>query len=454
MERRDALSTEPAGPMTAPAAGPDGPLSSLLDDLRWRGLIHATSAGLPERLATGAPIAAYNGFDPTAASLHVGHLVPAFGLMRLQRRGVRPVALVGGATGMVGDPSGRSSERVLLDREVVDANAAAIRRQLERFLDFSPGPAQAEMANNLDWLGPVGLLDFLRDVGKHFTIPYMLAKDSVQMRLAGGLSFTEFSYMLLQSADFLHLYREHGVELQAGGADQWGNITAGMELIRRAEGRAEGHEPAHGLSYPLLLTPSGAKFGKSEGGGSVWLDPGLTSPYRFYQYWIDADDRDVSVYLRWFTLMGRDEVEALEAERDAHPEARAAQRALARDITERIHGREAADEVVRVSGILFGGDPAHADAATLEAVAREIPTAPWPETAGLTVTDVAIASGAAASRGEARRLVEQRGLSLNGRTAADPSAPVDADDLLVGRFLLVRRGRRDYRMLVRGGPVR
>jgi tyrosyl-tRNA synthetase len=450
MERREALSTEPAGQMTARAAGPDGPLSTLLDDLRWRGLIHATSAGLPERLATDAAIAAYNGFDPTAASLHVGHLVPAFGLMRLQRRGVRPVALVGGATGMVGDPSGRSSERVLLDREVVDANAAAIRRQLERFLDFSPGPTQAEMANNLDWLGPVGLLDFLRDVGKHFTIPYMLAKDSVQLRLAGGLSFTEFSYMLLQSADFLHLYREHGVELQAGGADQWGNITAGMELIRRVEGRAEGHEPAHGLSYPLLLTPSGAKFGKSEGGESVWLDPAMTSPYRFYQYWIDADDRDVPVYLRWFTLMGRDEVEALEAERDARPEARAAQRALARDITERVHGARAADEVERVSRILFGGDPVQADAATLEAVAREIPTAAWPEAEPRTVTDVAIAAGAAASRGEARRLVEQGGLSLNGRTVESAAAPVGAEALLAGRFLLIRRGRRDYRMLVRG----
>jgi tyrosyl-tRNA synthetase len=306
------------------------------------------------------------------------------------------------------------------------------------------------MANNLDWLAEVGLLDFLRDIGKHFTIPYMLAKDSVQLRLAGGLSFTEFSYMLLQSADFLHLYREHGVELQAGGADQWGNITAGIELVRRVEGRAEGHEPAHGLSYPLLLTPSGVKFGKSEGGESVWLDAARTSPYRFYQYWLDADDRDVSLYLRWFTLLSRDEAEALEAERDAHPEARAAQRALARDITERLHGRDAADEVIRVSGILFGGDPVHADAATLAAVAREIPTAAWPEGEPRTVVDVAVASGAAASRGEARRLVEQGGLTLNGRPATDPAATVPAADLLAERFLLLRKGRRDYRMLVRG----
>ncbi len=439
--------------MTATAAGPDGPLSALLSDLEWRGLLAATSAGLPARLATGAPIAGYNGFDPTADSLHVGHLVPIFGLVRLQRHGVRPVALVGGATGMVGDPSGRSAERTLLDRDVVDANAAAIRRQLERFLDFEPGPASAEMANNLDWLGSAGLLDFLRDIGKHFTIPYMLAKDSVQLRLTGGLSFTEFSYMLLQSADFLHLYREHGVELQAGGADQWGNITAGIELIRRVEGRGEGHEPAHGLAYPLLLTPSGAKFGKSEGGESVWLDPARTSPYRFYQYWIEVDDRDVPVYLRWFTLMGREEIEALEAERDAHPEARAAQRALARDITERLHGREAAEEVARVSAILFGGDPLHAEASTLAALAREIPTAPWPESAPRTVTDVAIAAGVAASRSEARRLVEQRGLTLNGRPATDATADVETGTLLAGRFLLLRRGKRDYRMLVRGEPA-
>ena len=219
--------------MTVLTAGPDGPLSTLLDDLRWRGLVDATSAHLEERLASGRPVAAYNGFDPTAPSLHVGHLIPVFGLVRLQRHGVRPVALVGGATGMVGDPSGRSAERVLLDRDVIDANAAGIRSQLERFLDFSPGPARAEMANNLDWLGSVGLLDFLRDIGKHFTIPYMLAKDSVQVRLPIGLSFTEFSYMLLQSADFAHLHRALGVEMQMGGADQWGNITAGLELIRR-----------------------------------------------------------------------------------------------------------------------------------------------------------------------------------------------------------------------------
>ncbi len=267
-------------------------LGGLLADLEWRGILHATTPGLPERLAAGRPISAYIGFDPSADSLHVGHLVPIFGLIRLQRHGGRPVALVGGGTGMIGDPSGRSSERNLLDAATIEHNVASIRVQLERFLDFAPGPTQAVMANNLDWLGKISLIEYLRDVGKHFTVPYMLAKDSVQQRLDRGLSFTEFSYMTLQALDFATLYREHGVEMQMGGADQWGNITAGLELIRRTSGGAE-ESPAHGIAYKLLLSPSGAKFGKSEGGDSVWLDPARTTPYAFYQYWVQADDRDV-----------------------------------------------------------------------------------------------------------------------------------------------------------------
>ncbi len=260
-------------------------LAGLLADLRWRGLVHDASEGLEARLDSGTPIRAYNGFDPTFRSLHVGHLVPVYGLMRLQRAGGQPVALVGGATGLIGDPSGRSSERPLLDRSAVQANVHAIRDQLGRYLDFAPGQSQAIVVNNLDWLGDVRLLDFLRDVGKHFTVPYMLDKDSVQTRIARGLSFTEFAYMLLQAADFAHLRRAHGVELQCGGADQWGNITAGLELIRRTIRRPDGTpEAAFGLAYPLLLSPSGAKFGKSDAGESIWLDAALTSPYRFYQY--------------------------------------------------------------------------------------------------------------------------------------------------------------------------
>ena len=437
-------------------------LAGLLPDLRWRGLVHATTDGLEARLATGTPLRAYNGFDPTFHSLHVGHLIPIFGLVRLQRFGGQPVAVVGGGTGLIGDPSGRSSERPLLDRSAIQANVHSIRDQLAHYLDFAPGPTQALMVNNLDWLGDARLLDFLRDIGKHFTVPYMLAKDSVQVRMDKGLSFTEFSYMLLQAADFMHLHRSYGVELQCGGADQWGNITAGLELIRRATGHrrpdADGlYEPAHGLAYPLLLNASGAKFGKSESGESIWLDPALTSPYRFYQYWLDAEDRDVGTYLRWFTLFDRVQIEELEAERAAHPERRGAQRALARDLTERTHGRGAAERVARVSELLFGGDPAAADAQTLADLAAEIPAAPWPEgepidpdQPGLDLVAVLILAGTAASRSEARRLVEQGGVHVNGRPARDLEERFTANDLLAGRFLLVRRGKRDQRVLVRG----
>src|SRR4051812_25657802 len=264
-------------------------------------MFHEATPGLPARLGSARPISGYIGFDPSGPSLHIGHLVPIFGLIHLQRRGGAPVALVGGGTGMIGDPSGRSSERNLLDEATLERNVAAIRGQLERFLDFSPGPTQATMANNADWLGKLSLIDYLRDVGKHFTIPYMLAKDSVQQRLERGLSFTEFSYMTLQAFDFATLYRERGVELQMGGADQWGNITAGLELIRRTSGLADDEQPAHGIAYNLLLSPSGTKFGKSEGGDSIWLDAGKTSPYTFYQYWLNIDDRDVGTFLRWFT---------------------------------------------------------------------------------------------------------------------------------------------------------
>ncbi len=275
------------------------------------------------------------------------------GLLQFQRHGGTPVALLGGGTGMIGDPSGTSAERNLLDPETLEANVTAIRSQLGRFLDFTPGAGGAVLVNNLDWLGQTGLIEFLRDTGKHFTIPYMLAKDSVQTRLDRGLSFTEFSYMLLQAADFEHLYRTQGVEMQMGGADQWGNITAGLELIRRRGGGAEGDERAHGVAYPLLLSPSGAKFGKSEGGESVWLDPERTSPYAFYQYWLNTDDRDVGTYLRWFTLKSRDEIEALEADLRRLPKAVAPQRALADDITTRTHGDAETARAIAASEAAF-----------------------------------------------------------------------------------------------------
>jgi tyrosyl-tRNA synthetase len=413
--------------------------TGLLEELEWRGILHDTTPGLPARLATGEPIAGYIGFDPSADSLHVGHLVPIFGLLRLQRHGGRPVALLGGGTGMIGDPSGRSSERNLLDRETLEANAAAIRAQLERFLDFTPGVGGALMANNADWLGSLSLIDFLRDTGKHFTIPYMLAKDSVQTRLERGLSFTEFSYMLLQAYDFAHLYREMGVELQMGGADQWGNITAGLELIRRTSGAGEDVHPAHGLAYKLLLSASGSKFGKSESGDTVWLDARRTTPYAFYQYWLNTDDRDVGTYLRWFTELGREEIEALEAEAAARPESRAAQRALARDITARTHGEAAAVDAIRDSEVMFGGD-AIADPEVLRSL--------YASTGGFTFDPSSLTAGAATllaeagvfvSRGEARRAITGGGVTINGERVSDPA---HVPQPIAGEWLEVRIGKR------------
>jgi tyrosyl-tRNA synthetase len=413
----------------------------LLEELEWRGILHATTPGLASRLATGQPIGGYIGFDPSAESLHVGHLVPIFGLLRLQRAGGRPVAVVGGGTGMIGDPSGRSTERNLLDAETLERNVAAIRGQLERFLDFSPGAGAASMVNNLDWLGELSLIDFLRDTGKHFTVPYMLSKDSVQVRLDRGLSFTEFSYMLLQAYDFWHLHRTMSVELQMGGADQWGNITAGLELIRRTSGVGEDapDQPAHGLAYKLLLSPSGTKFGKSESGESVWLDAGRTTPFAFYQYWLNADDRDVGMYLRWFTEFDRERIQALDAEVASRPEGRAAQRALARDITARTHGETAAAQAEADSAAMFSG-------ASIEdpAVLRSL----YESTGGFTFTSEALAGGIAglladsgvlASRGEARRLVAGGGLTVNGNRIADPAL---VPEPLAGEWLDVRIGKR------------
>ena len=427
--------------MTDQRPGGSAPsLATFLDDLEWRGILHATTPGLAERLATGRPISAYIGFDPSADSLHIGHLIPIFGLVRLQRHGGRPVALVGGGTGMIGDPSGRSSERNLLDVPTLERNVEAIRIQLERFLDFSPGPTQAVMANNYAWLGAISLIDYLRDVGKHFTVPYMLANDSVQTRLERGLSFTEFSYMTLQAFDFATLYREHGVEMQMGGADQWGNITAGLELIRRTSGGGEDESPAHGIAYKLLLAPSGSKFGKSEVGESVWLDAARTTPFAFYQYWINVDDRDVGTYMRWFTLWARDEIEALDAAVLANPGARVAQRRLALDVTALVHGDAAAQEAVAVSEALFQREPL-ADPALLASV--------FSATGGATVTAEVVAAGVAVvlaetgiapSRGEARRLITGGAITVNGVRITDPAAPMP--DAVAGAWFEVRAGKR------------
>jgi tyrosyl-tRNA synthetase len=418
----------------------------LLEELAWRGLLYQHTEQLAAGLAAGT-VTGYCGFDPTAPSLHVGNLVPVMGLVHLQRAGHLPIAMVGGGTGLIGDPSGKSAERQLGSRETVAENARSIRAQLERFLDFT-GPRAARMRDNAEWLLELGAIDFMRDVGKHFTVNYMMAKDSVRSRLESGISYTEFSYMLLQAYDFLELHRREGATLQIGGSDQWGNITAGIELIRRAAG-AE----AHALTFPLLTTAAGAKFGKSEA-GAVWLDAERTSPYEFYQFWVNADDRDVGRLVRIFSLAPRAEIEALDAETAAHPERRGAQQALAREMTARVHGDEAARVAVEVSGVLFGkGDVAALSRPALEALAREVPTVdvaapadPPPDgvpPGALDPLDLFVAAGLAASRGAAKRLLEQGGMYVNGRRIAGSDRFVRGDALLHGEWLVLRKGARD-----------
>jgi tyrosyl-tRNA synthetase len=418
-------------------------LAGLLGELSWRGMLHQHSRGLAERLARGTTIKGYNGFDPTAPSLHLGHLVPIFGLIHLQRAGGVPVVVVGGGTAMIGDPSGRSAERLLLSRATVEENLVGIQAQLTKFLDFD-GPNGAEVVDNYEWLSSYSLLRFLRDIGKHLTVPYMLSKDSVQIRLEAGLSFTEFSYMLLQAADFLHLYRAGGVELQMGGADQWGNMTAGLELIRKEFGAGDGQDLAFAMSYPLLTNESGAKFGKTAAGTSVWLDPEKTSPYQFYQYWLDADDRDVGKYLRTFTLFDRAKVEALEAEQAAHPERRIAQRAVAYDLTARVHGDDEAKRAVRVSEAAFSRDPIRDPdllAALFEAIDHFEFTA---EDLRGGCIRLAIATGLFASNGEARRTISQGGLAINDERVSTPEAAVP--EPIAGRYLVVRMGKKALRI--------
>ncbi len=413
--------------------------NSLLEELSWRGMVYQHTDGLPDALAT-EQLGAYAGFDPTAPSLHVGHLVPVMGLAHLQRAGHRPVALVGGGTGMIGDPSGKTAERQLVSVEEIEKNSRALERQLERFLDFS-GPKAARMRDNAAWLRPLKAVEFMRDVGKHFTVNYMLAKDSVQSRIEGGISFTEFSYMLLQAYDFLELNRREGVTLQIGGSDQWGNITAGLELIRRVEGKT-----AHALTMPLVTTASGSKFGKTED-GAVWLDPARTSPYKFYQYWINVDDRDAGRYLRLFTLLSRKEIEALEKLIASTPEKREAQQALARDITARVHGADAARVAEEVSGVLFGkADPTSLTEPVLRALSEEVPFAESSDTPGL--LDALVTLKLAASKSAARRLVEQGGVYVNGERATADTDLVSMK-ALAGRYHLLRKGARDYGLIHR-----
>jgi len=421
-------------------------MPTLLDALTARGLVHDATPGLAARLA-GPPVTAYIGFDPTADSLHVGSLLPVMGLAWLQRFGGRPIALVGGGTGMVGDPSGKRDERPVLSVEAIDRNAAGLKAQLARFLDFE-GPAAARVMNNADWLRPLGLMEFLRDTGKHFTLNYMMQKESVKSRMETGISFTEFSYMLIQAYDFWHLFRAEHCELQMGGSDQWGNITAGIELIGRRE-----QGSAHGLVLPLLTTASGGKFGKSED-GNVWLDPARTSPYAFYQFWFNTDDRDVERLLNFFTFLPAERIAEVMAAQAADPSRRTAQRVLAEDITLRVHGADTTGRVIAASGILFGGtDLRTADAGVFEVLTGEVPTTTLPSDlldTGLPLVDALVTSGLASSKSDARRGIQGKGFAVNGEKTDEVERLLTAADLLPGGFVMLQKGKKNYALLKLG----
>jgi tyrosyl-tRNA synthetase len=399
---------------------------------------------LSDLLARG-PASVYVGIDPTAPSLHVGHLLGVITLARLQRVGHTPIALVGGGTGMIGDPSGKSQERVLLSVEQVNQNVLGIRAQLERFLDFSAAPNAARIVNNADWLGAIDVLTFLRDVGKHFSIGYMLQKESVSRRLESeeGISYTEFSYLVLQAYDFLTLFDREHCTMQMGGSDQWGNITAGTDLIRKVRG-----QKAHGLVWPLMKTASGAKFGKTEQ-GTIWLDAGRTSPFKFYQFFLNTDDRDVVNYLKVFTWLDRPTIEALEKTVAEAPEQREAQRTLAREVASMVHGPDERDRAERASKVLFGGSLDGASVDDILMVFDDVPTAEITrdELLKLTMSTLVTFAGLAASKGEATRLIKQGGIYMNDRRVTDERGAITLNDAISGRVIVLRKGQRDRRVV-------
>ena len=415
-------------------------MTSLHDILRERGLVQDSTPGAAERLDAG-PVTGYIGFDPTADSLHVGNLVPVVALAWLQRCGGRPIVLLGGGTGMVGDPSGKRAERPVMSLDQIDRNARALEKQFSRFLRFD-GPNAAVMLDNAEWLRTLGLMDFVRDTGRHFTVNYMLQKESVKSRMETGISFTEFSYMLIQAYDFWHLFRTEQCELQMGGSDQWGNITAGIELVARREQRQ-----VHGLVLPLLTTAAGAKFGKSEG-GNVWLDPERTSAYQFYQFWLNTDDRDAERFLRYFTFLPLDVIATALAEHRGDPARRVAQRLLAHEVTSLVHGKDAADRAVSASAAIFGGDAEDADYETLAGTMPNCRVGRAELDGGLPLGDVLVRAGLASSRSDARRGIEGRGFSVNETVVEDVARRLTANDIRQGRYVLLRKGKKTHAMLV------
>ncbi|MFC5951359.1 tyrosine--tRNA ligase [Pseudonocardia lutea] len=414
---------------------------SILDELEWRGLIAQSTDldALRKDLEGPEPLTLYCGFDPTAASLHAGHLIPLLTLRRFQEAGARPIVLAGGATGQIGDPRD-VGERSLHSVETVTEWATRIRGQLERFVTFDDSATGALVANNLDWTGNQSVLTFLRDVGKHFSVNVMLARETVKRRLAGdGLSYTEFSYLLLQSQDYLELYRRYGCRLQIGGSDQWGNIVGGADFIRRVDGGT-----AHALTTPLVTDSEGRKFGKSTGGGSIWLDPDLTSPYAWYQYFVNVADADAGRYLRLFTFLPREEIEQLEKETAERPHLRLAQRRLAEELTTLVHGPQATAQVIAASSALFGrGELGELEAGTLSAAMAEVPTTDTSLGAGSTIVDLLVATGLVESKGAARRAVKEGGAYVNNAKIDDEEWTPSSDDLLAGGWLVLRRGKRN-----------
>lgn len=423
--------------------------SDILDELEWRGLIAQSTdrAALADAMA-GGPLTVYSGFDPTAPSLHAGHLIPLLTLRRFQAAGHRPIVLAGGATGMIGDPRD-VGERTLQTADIVAEWAERIRGQLERFVEFDDSPSGALVADNLSWTGELSAIEFLRDIGKHFSVNVMLDRDTVRRRLEGeGISYTEFSYMLLQANDFVELHRRYGCTLQIGGSDQWGNIIAGVRLVRQKAGAT-----VHALTTPLVTDSEGKKFGKSTGGGSLWLDPAMTSPYAWYQYFVNTADADVIAYLRWFTFLGADELAELEEATAERPHERAAQRRLARELTNLVHGQQATASVEHASQALFGrGELTDMDEDTLAAALRE---AGNNEVAQLEpggpdgITDLLVASGLSASKGAARRTIAEGGVSVNNvKITTDDWVP-DPADFLFGKWLVLRRGKRNIAGVLR-----
>ncbi|MDY0939467.1 tyrosine--tRNA ligase [Priestia megaterium] len=414
----------------------------ILQDLEFRGLINQQTdeKGLSELLSKES-VRLYCGFDPTADSLHIGHMLPVLILRRFQQAGHQPIALVGGGTGLIGDPSGKKAERTLNEKETVAMFSERIKGQLSRFLDFEEGENAAVIANNYDWIGSLDVITFLRDIGKNFGINYMMAKDSVQSRIESGISFTEFSYMILQSYDFLNLYQTYNCKLQIGGSDQWGNITAGLELIRKSEEDAK----AFGLTVPLVTKADGTKFGKTEG-GAIWLDAEKTSPYEFYQFWINTDDRDVIKYLKYFTFLSHEEINELAASAKEAPEKREAQKALAAAMTTLVHGEEALEQAIRISQALFSGSISELTAEEIKQGFKDVPSYMHTgEDIGL--IDLLVESKISPSKRQAREDISNGAIYLNGEREQDLQKMVGAEDRIEGQFTVIRRGKKKYTLI-------